>query len=235
MSFQYYTEKIEFAVVKSKRKSISIAIQPDGNLLVKVPLFMSESEILKWVKTKMAWIIRQRAKVLEQQSLNPPKQFVTGERFWYLGKEYELEVRISDGRAKMVGIVDDRIILFAKSNEEAEVQKILGEWYIKQAKIYIPKRVRYFAGQMGVSFQMITVKKQKKRWGSCSSAKNLNFNWRLMMAPEEIIDYVVVHELCHLKQMNHSKVFWGEVANILPDYENRKTWLDKNGSRLNFN
>ena len=91
LSFQYDTEKIEFAVVKSKRKSISIAIQPDGNLLVKAPLFMFESEILKWVKTKTGWIIRQRAKVLEQQSLNPPKQFVTGERFLYLGKEYELK------------------------------------------------------------------------------------------------------------------------------------------------
>ena len=91
ISFVYDTQKIEFAVMKSKRKSLSIAIQPDGNLLVKAPFFMSDDEIVKWVKTKTGWIVRQRAKILEQQQQNPPKQYVTGEKFLYLGKEYELE------------------------------------------------------------------------------------------------------------------------------------------------
>lgn len=234
MSFLYDTEKIEFAVSKSNRKSLSIAIQPDGNLLVKAPLFMSDSEILKWVKTKTGWIIRQRAKVLEQQENNPPKQYVSGERFWYLGQEYELEVRMSTGRAGMVGIVEDKIILFSKTAEGTEVQKILSDWYIKQAKTWISKRVRFFAEQMGESFGNITIKNQKKRWGSCSSARNLNFNWRLIMAPEAVIDYVVVHELCHLRQMNHSKMFWNEVEKMLPDYKMYKKWLEKNGAVLNY-
>lgn len=234
MSFLYDTEKIEFAVSKSNRKSLSIAIQPDGNLLVKAPLFMSDSEILKWVKTKTGWIIRQRAKVLEQQENNPPKQYVSGERFWHLGQEYELEVRMSTGRAGMVGIVEDKIILFSKTAEGTEVQKILSDWYIKQAKTWISKRVRFFAEQMGESFGNITIKNQKKRWGSCSSARNLNFNWRLIMAPEAVIDYVVVHELCHLRQMNHSKMFWNEVEKMLPDYKMYKKWLEKNGAVLNY-
>lgn len=234
MAFQYDTETMEFAVIKSKRKSLSIAIQPDGNLLVKAPLFMSDGEILKWVKTKTGWIVRQRAKVLEQQESNLPKKYVTGETFLYLGKKYTLEVRISEGRSKMVGIVDDKIILFSKTDDESAVQKILTDWYVKQAKAWIVKHVHIYANQMGEAFNGITIKNQKKRWGSCSSARNLNFNWRLMMAPPEVIDYVVVHELCHLKQMNHSKEFWHEVEKVLPDYKVRKRWLDENGRYLNL-
>ena len=234
ISFVYDTQKIEFAVMRSKRKSLSIAIQPDGNLLVKAPFFMSDDEIVKWVKTKTGWIVRQRAKILEQQQQNPPKQYVTGEKFLYLGKEYELEVRISEGRAGMVGIVDDKMILFAKKDDSAVVQKILTNWYDKQAKALIPKRVRYYAEQMGETFVNITIKNQKKRWGSCSSARNLNFNYRLVMAPQEVMDYVVVHELCHLRQMNHSAAFWKEVEMVLPDYKVHKKWLERNGELLTF-
>lgn len=232
MTFQYDTETIEFTVAKSKRKSLSIAIQPDGRILVKAPLFISDGEIIKWVKSKTAWIVRQRAKVLEQQEANPPKHFKTGETFFYLGQEYELEVRMSESRAKMAGIADDKILLFSKTDDEAAVQKILVDWYIKQAKSWIGKRVRFYAGQMDEAYNNITIKNQKKRWGSCSSAGNLNFNWRLILAPPEVIDYVVVHELCHLKQMNHSKEFWSEVEKVLPDYKVRKKWLDENGVKL---
>lgn len=234
MSFAYDTEKIEFAVVKSRRKSLSIAIQPDGNLLVKAPFFLSDGEILKWVKTKTSWIVRQRAKILEQQETNPPKKYVTGEKFWYLGQEYELEVRISVGRVGTVGIVEDKMILFSKTIDEAEVQKILTDWFVKQAKVVIPKKVRFWAEQMGEFYGKVTVKNQKKRWGSCSSARNLNFNWRLIMAASEVLDYVVVHELCHLRQMNHSKAFWREVEMVLPDYKVHKKWLESNGKLLTF-
>jgi len=233
MKFQYDVETIEFKVTKSKRKSLSIAIQPDGNLLVKAPFFLSDAEILKWVKTKTGWIIRQRAKIIEQQEINPPKHYISGEKFLYLGKEYELEVRFSERRAGMVGIDEDKIILFSKSEEKTEVEKILSAWYVKQAKARLPKRVRFWAEQMGESYGNITIKNQKKRWGSCSSARNLNFNWRLIMMPEEVIDYVVVHELCHLRQMNHSKEFWREVEKVLPDYKTRKKWLENNGKKLN--
>jgi len=234
ISFVYDTQKIEFAVMKSKRKSLSIAIQPDGNLLVKAPFFMSDDEIVKWVKTKTGWIVRQRAKIPEQQQQNPPKQYVTGEKFLYQGKEYELEVRISTGRAGMVGIVDDKILLFAKTEDSTAVQKILTNWYDKQAKALIPKRVRYYAEQMGETFGNISIKNQKKRWGSCSSARNLNFNRRLILAPLEVLDYVIVHELCHLRQMNHSKEFWKEVEMVLPNYKLHKKWLETYAQLLNF-
>ena len=94
---------------------------------------------------------------------------------------------------------------------------------------YIPKRVEYFAPKIGVRYGRITIRNQKSRWGSCSSKGNLNFNCLLMLTPPEIIDYVVVHELCHRKEMNHSFQFWALVEKVLPDYRERRKWLDENG------
>ena len=111
-------------------------------------------------------------------------------------------------------------------------RRILSGWYKKQAHIQIPKRVRHYANIVGEPFSRIFIKNQKSRWGSCSSARNLNFNWRLMMAPLTVLDYVVVHEISHLKQMNHSKEFWAEVEKVLPDYQEQKKWLDENGRLL---
>lgn len=101
-----------------------------------------------------------------------------------------------------------------------------------QAVEYIPRRVEYFAKKEGISYGRITIRNQKTRWGSCSSRGNLNFNCLLMLAPPEVIDYVVVHELCHRRQMNHQKAFWDEVEKILPEYKKSQEWLKKEGSIL---
>lgn len=99
------------------------------------------------------------------------------------------------------------------------------------ARREIPVLVKYFAEQMGVTYGKITIRNQKTRWGSCSQIGNLNFNCHLMEMPTEILDYVVVHELCHRKQMNHSRLFWMEVEKVLPDYQVRQRWLKQNGGR----
>lgn len=102
----------------------------------------------------------------------------------------------------------------------------------EKALEYIPDRVEYFSKQIGVTYGRITIRNQKTRWGSCSSKGNLNFNCLLMLTPEEVIDYVVVHELCHRKEMNHSKAFWSEVENVLPDYRSHVKWLKEEGSNI---
>ncbi len=109
----------------------------------------------------------------------------------------------------------------------ADVQKLA-----KEACSYIPERVRYFAPLIGVTYGRITIRNQKTRWGSCSSKGNLNFNCLLMLTPKEVIDYVVVHELCHRLEMNHSPKFWAEVEKILPDYKLHRKWLKDNGGKL---
>lgn len=102
----------------------------------------------------------------------------------------------------------------------------------EKALEYIPKRVSYFAKQIGVTYGKITIRNQKTRWGSCSSKGNLNFNCLLMLTPPEVIDYVVVHELCHRKEMNHSGAFWAEVEKVLPDYKEQVKWLKENGGKI---
>ena len=96
----------------------------------------------------------------------------------------------------------------------------------------IPRRVEYFAKRIGVTYGRITIRNQKTRWGSCSSKGNLNFNCLLMLAPSEVLDYVVVHELCHRKEMNHSKAFWIEVEKVFPDYRDMVKWLKEEGSQI---
>lgn len=123
-----------------------------------------------------------------------------------------------------------------KERVEAEpTEKLTREKVIalaEEALKVISERVEYFAKVIGVTYGKITVRNQKTRWGSCSSKGNLNFNCLLMLAPPEVLDYVVVHELCHRKQMNHSKAFWLEVEKVLPDYKEARKWLKEDGSQI---
>ena len=106
------------------------------------------------------------------------------------------------------------------------------KYFAKKAKKIIPPKVAFYAKQLGVEYGRIAIRAQRTRWGSCSGLGNLNFNCLLMMVPEEVLDYVIVHELCHLKEMNHSKAFWREVEQAMPDYRERKLWLKEYGSIL---
>lgn len=137
-------------------------------------------------------------------------------------REHEKKGRETQGENGEYGESVEREHL---SNEE--IKKLA-----EKALEYIPKRVSYFAKQIGVTYGKITIRNQKTRWGSCSSKGNLNFNCLLMLTPPEVIDYVVVHELCHRKEMNHSKAFWAEVERVLPNYKEQVEWLKENGGRI---
>lgn len=118
----------------------------------------------------------------------------------------------------------------AEPTEKLTREKVIA--LADEALKVIPERVEYFAKVIGVTYGKITVRNQKTRWGSCSSKGNLNFNCLLMLAPPEVLDYVVVHELCHRKQMNHSKAFWLEVEKVIPDYKEARKWLKEEGSQM---
>ncbi len=118
--------------------------------------------------------------------------------------------------------------------EKTPYERRLEAPYREAAKEYIPKRVAYYAGLLGVDYNTITIRDQKTRWGSCSSKGNLSFSWRLILAPPKVLDYVVVHELCHRKEMNHSPRFWALVESIIPDYKTHRKWLKENGEKLSI-
>lgn len=146
--------------------------------------------------------------------------------FPYLGREYELDIRRYLSYKKPgVKPEGNRLVVLTASIEEQVIEAALKQWYSQQAGRIIRERVEYYQKILQEPISCIRIKDVKSRWGSCSSKRNLNFNWRLVMAPPEVLDYVVVHELCHLKEMNHSKAFWALVESILPDYKRQREWL----------
>lgn len=174
-------------VRRTKRKSATIKITADMQIVVYVPLYVSDNEIERMVISKSKWI-----------------------------DEHMLKVQSTiDERSKLEKITSEQI-------------KELAD----QAVEYIPKRVKYYAEKENFVYNKITIKNLVSRWGSCSTKGNLNFNCLLMLTPDYVIDYIVVHELCHLREMNHSEKFWAEVEKIMPDYQRAELWLKQNGGNL---
>lgn len=163
--------------------------------------------------------IRADGTVIARAPLRMPK-----DRILYFLSEKASWIRMQQGRMQE----REKMRQQARIHLDAAQEKELRE----RAKSVLAQRTAYFARQVGVTYGRITVRDQKTRWGSCSQTGNLNFNFRLILAPPEVLDYVVVHELCHRRQMNHSAQFWQEVAQVLPDYRERKAWLTENGWRL---
>lgn len=156
-----------------------------------------------------------------------------GDTLYYLGEKRILTViREPRSRAK-VKCVMDRLLLWVPYGADYEYKKKqLEKWYRKEAFAVFTEKADGYAGRLKVSYQDIRIKDQKSRWGSCSSKGNLNFNWRILMAPEPVCDYVIIHELCHLRHMDHSPDFWGQVEGICPEYKQYKKWLREHGESL---
>lgn len=152
--------------------------------------------------------------------------YENGTAFPYLGQKYDLEVRHYLSYQKPGVMVEgEKLVVLTAKADQAVIEKAVKEWYMNRARQVIPVRVEQYRRSLKEPVGMIRIKDVTSRWGSCSSKRNLNFNWRLVMAPMEVLDYVVVHELCHLKEMNHSPSFWRLVGEILPDYKVQREWL----------
>lgn len=214
-------------VIRTRRKSMSLEIKPDGSLIVRAPLLTTPVQIERLVKQKEHWI-RNKQNLVHKRSLeNPPRKFIAGEEFLYLGKPYPLAIVDNQDQAL---ILRDKFFLAEYASGNTRTTFI--DWYKTQAAQLIRERVELYARQNGFAFTRFRITSAKTRWGSCGPHGSLNFSYRLVMAPIEIIDYVVVHELVHLKIKNHSKTFWVEVQKLMPDYYVRRKWLKGNGHRL---
>jgi predicted metal-dependent hydrolase len=214
-------------IIRTKRKTIALIVRPDGSLLVRAPLRASNRSIQEFVSVNAGWIEKTRARV---KAVAPPlpKQYRTGDEFEFLGQSYPLE--IVPGQMKGLLLEDGRFKLAASAQDNAAV--VFERWYKEQARQIINKRVEFFAGQNRLQYSRIGITSARTRWGSCSAAGALNFSWRLIQAPMDAVDYVVVHELVHTVIHNHSRKFWTAVERIMPDYRERRKWLRSNGHRL---
>jgi len=212
-------------LVRSKRKTLSLIVETDGSLTVRAPLRIKDADIWRFIEIKSEWIKRKQAQV--RKDALAPRQYVDGEKFWYLGKEVPLRI-VLDGKP---ALVMDRVFKLRRS-AQPQAASHFEKWYKKQAREVLTERVEYFTQKHSFKVSKIRISSARTRWGSCSHKGTLSFTWRLVMAPLKVIDYVVVHELCHLKEMNHSKAFWAQVEAILPDYKQQRAWLKKQGRKL---
>lgn len=213
-------------IVRSKRKTLALIVKPDGSLIVRAPLRTSEKVIREFVEHHTEWVKKKQAEALA--SLPPaPRQYVPDEMFMYLGNAYRLEVV----RGQQKPLLFDGNFKLAES-AQGNAKLVFERWYRAQAKQILTERVNLYASQYDFQYKKVGITSARTRWGSCSANGSLNFSWRLILAPLEAVDYVVLHELVHTVFHNHSKRFWKRVETIMPDYKECRRWLRKNGPQL---
>lgn len=215
-------------LIRSKRKTIALIVEKNGQLTVRAPLRAPLRLITAFVTEKESWILSRREAL--QKSVAPPiHQFVPDELFWFLGQPYPLKIspRLNPLLKFDQGFWISKSILPEAGNH-------LTSWYRKQARIWFNKRVADLSGQYHLKVNKVRISSARTRWGSCSSLGTISLTWRLIMAPPQVIDYVIVHELAHLIVHNHSAAFWKEVERMQPDYRQNRNWLKKNGVSLSI-
>lgn len=217
----------------SDRKTTDIVIERDGVITVRPPTDCSPEMVDAVVESKRMWIYRNLAEWKDLNASVVAREWVDGETFLYLGRAYRLTIAsnqdakliLKEGRFSLNRDVIDR-------GGKAAAKSAFEEYFTERGYQRFIDRVDYFAPKVGVNVKRIKVKDMGFRWASCGSAGTLNFHWKCIMAPSTIIDYIVVHELCHMHYRDHTDAFWNEVDKVMPDYRERKDWLRKYGASL---
>ena len=218
---------ILYSIVYSERKTLSIIVERDRSVIVRAPKNTSKELIAKEIEKRKRLI----QKKIEHNQKYPfekqIKEFVAGESLMYLGKNYKLHIIDNS----IEGVEFDNKFFISKTNQK-HANKLFREWYLKSAKEIIVPKAKAIANHIGVKHNNINILDLKFRWGSCTPKDNIHFNWRLIKAPITVIEYIIVHELTHLLESNHTQEFWNRVSSQLPNYDKAKQWLKVNGHEL---
>lgn len=228
---------IKYDVIRSNRKSLGIQVTSDQQIIARSPYSLTDEQVNQVVRKKAGWILDKLEYHQEVKPEPASKEYLSGEKLLYLGRRYRLQVRKSNSQGVQVKLLQGKFHIDVGSDingtmRQEVIQNQLEEWYKEHGRVKFQQRVHRYKKQLGVEPQGIRVKAQQRLWGSCSSKGNLNFNWKLIMAPISVVDYVVVHELVHLLYPNHTDDYWSTVKSIIPDYEEKKEWLRIHGKEL---
>ena len=219
--------EVEYKVVYSDRKTLSIIVERDRSILVRSPKNMSLEEIQQMVEEKKKWLYE---KIHHPQKYPPEpvkKEFVSGETILYLGHNYRLELTDEDSET-----IRFESCFTISRHQRVRAAELFRAWYMERAQEKLLPRIHDFAKTMGVTYNKLLISDLQYSWASCTPRNNLNFNWRIIKAPMPVVDYLIVHELAHLLMPGHSPAFWNIVAVQAPGYENPKAWLKDFGYRL---
>lgn len=227
---------IEYQLLPSRsRKTTDIVIERDGQIIVRPPADFTPGQVDAVVESKRMWIYRNLAEWKDLNASAVAREWVNGETFLYLGSAYRLSL-VSHQNA-LLKLKEGRFCLSRDVIERggrAAARDAFERFYTDKGQQRLRDRVSYYAPKVGVGAGGIKVKDMGYRWASCGSSGTLNFHWKCMMAPPQIVDYIVAHELCHLHHRHHGDAFWNEVDKVLPDWRERKEWLRKHGASLDL-
>jgi predicted metal-dependent hydrolase len=218
--------KIPYRIVfRSNQKYIRLKISLDHELVISAPVGANMSKVNQFVQAKQGWILKSFQKLIEKKEVfNPLKQIP----FLGIKTNVRVEKRPVEKKRSRVKVDDQGILIQVDKETKKEVLALLKKWLIKEAKKYIEDRMILLSEKVGVSFSRITVRDQKSRWGSSSGKGTLSFNWRIIMTPSSVVDYLLFHELAHQVHRNHSHQFWRQVKSWCPEYKELDYWLKKN-------
>lgn len=228
-------QDIEFTLIRSDRKTADIVIERSGEVIVRAPLEIDDETVREAVADRALWVHRSLAEWEDLNSSRRLRPLVQGQGFAYLGRSYRLKfvsesevpLQLKNGRWELSEA-------FVAREGESAARKAFRDLYIAKGVRFIRERVQRLAPLVGVEPGDVSVKELGYHWASCGAGGALNFHWKTLMAPQTVIDYIVVHELCHLRHRDHSDAFWNEVDKVLPRYRERKDWLRASGAALDI-
>ncbi len=227
------TLRLDYHLIRSKkrRRTVSLQIKEDGKIVIMTPYRTPKSEIERFIEGKQSWIAEKLSEK-ERRAKEVEKTFLPGEKFLYLGEWYPLQVRGGDHKEPPLRLSFGHFILDKDRVEEA--RDLFIGWYKKEAEEKIAERIDYYSRRVHLFPKGVRITSAKSRWGSCSRDNRLFFSWRIIMASLAVIDYILIHELVHIIEKNHSKKFWAALESILPDYRKHRLWLREKGHLLEF-
>jgi len=227
--------EIDYRVVRSRKRrtTLLLQIERDGGVVMRVPYYTTQGEIEVFFREKLPWIKKKiEEKDKRGQRGEIPKKFIEGERFLYLGEYYPLEMR-EPGKGRN-HLALSHGIFFLDNNCAAKARDIFIHWYKERAREIFTERVNFYGRRLGRNPKEIRISSAKTRYGSCTADNKVFFSFRLVMAPYPEIDYVIVHELVHIKIKNHSRRFWSYMEEVMPGYRKCRKWLKENSALLDI-
>lgn len=236
-SIQFGNDVISYQInYSAKRKTLSIQVDENGVTVI-APKTASEEEIQTIIKQKVIWILKQQADFNEIENYENPRKFLSGEKLPYLGRQYRLKVHPEAIEKASFMYHQGRFIAYvphhlAEDDYRNTLYPLYKEWVIQRGKLIASERIKRFQQVFPYTPKKVIVKDQQQRWGSCTANEQVLLNWHIFLAPMSAIDYVIAHELAHLKVMDHSNAFWETLSMVYPEYQVSKEWLRLNGRKL---
>ncbi|QIZ06857.1 M48 family metallopeptidase [Priestia megaterium] len=226
MIHKYLGQTLSFEINYKNRTSMGIYIDVYGNVEIQVPKGTSDELILQLLEEKWDWIQQKTTEMKDRTLGQKVKVYDHGETFLYLGDEYPIQVS-QDITIKQDYVVleEDKLYIYVKELEDEKIKQALKRFYYQQCKTLVERSIRSYQSNFKIKPRSIRISDNNRNWGTCDSRQQLTFNWRLAMAPLKVIDYVVVHEMCHMVHLNHDRSFWRLVGKIIPEYEQMENWL----------